>query len=282
MIFDTHCHAYWRGLGNQWENVRARMASENVVRSVQIGTDWETSLEALSLARRWGDQTWCAVALHPTSCQDLPEDAAKEWADRLRPLIEDNRDKVVAVGETGLDYHHLTRARGAAQKRSQHAFFIAHAKLAEVLDLPLVIHTRDAASDTVCLMKDCGIRRAVIHCYSEEREFARTLLSWSDGMYFSFSGLLTYAKAAPVQDAARFLPLDRILVETDAPFLVPEAVQGRFRLNEPACARHVMDCLKKLRSESGDIVENTVWENSCRFFRIPCTQTAVTHSPPSG
>ena len=268
MIFDTHCHAYWDGLESKQAEVKARMDAGNVVRSMQVGTDWESNHKALSLAREWGGNTWCAAAMHPTSCQDLTVEAASEWIARLKSFIEDNGDKVLAVGETGLDYYHLTKKRKAIQMQTQQAFFAAHAGLAAQLDLPLVIHTRSAASDTVALIKECNVRRAVIHCFSEDTSFAKKLLSLSEEIYFSFSGILTYTQALSIQDAARSLPLDRILVETDAPFLVPKAVSGQFELNEPANTRYVMDVLKKLRSEPPEVVERTVWENSNRFFRI--------------
>jgi len=268
MIFDTHCHAYWKGLESRQAEIKAGMDSEHVARSIQVGTDWESNHKALSLARKWGDETWCAAAMHPTSCQDLPAESAPEWIARLKAFIEDNRDKVLAVGETGLDYYHLTKKNRSGQKQAQRAYFIAHAVLAAQLDLPLVIHTRDAASDTVALIRECNVRRAVIHCFSENKAFANELLSFSDGIYFSFSGILTYTQAKAVQDAARSLPLDRILVETDSPFLVPEAAKDQFELNEPACTRYVMDRLKELRSEPADVVEQTVWDNSNRFFRL--------------
>ena len=105
-----------------------------------------------------------------------------------------------AVGETGLDYYHLTKGKESSQKRTQRAFFTAHAALAAQLDLPLVIHTRDAASDTIALIKEYNMRRIVVHCFSQNRTFAEELLSWSDDVYFSFSGILTYKQAIAVQE----------------------------------------------------------------------------------
>jgi Tat protein secretion system quality control protein TatD with DNase activity len=121
---------------------------------------------------------------------------------------------------------------------------------------------------TASLIKSCGITRAVIHCFSEDPAFATDLMAWSGEIYFSFSGILTYKKSQRVQDTARVLRLDRILVETDAPFLVPQAVRDRFSTNEPAFTRHVMEYLKTLRSEPGEEVEQAVWDNSNRFYRV--------------
>jgi TatD DNase family protein len=266
MIFDTHCHGYWQGLARRQAEIRGNMRAAGVAHSVHIGTDLDRSRQALALARGWGAGTWCTAGFHPTTCQDLPVLSVGKWAGQLERLIQNNRDKVVGIGETGLDYYHLTPGKEAVQKQTQWEFFRAQALLALRLDLPLIIHTRNAAADTVAQLKEFGIRRAVIHCFSENLAFAQDLLMWSDGIYFSFSGILTYAQSRPVQDTARGLRLDRILVETDAPFLVPQVVRNRFNVNEPAFTRHVMDCLKTLRSEPGDSVEQAVWENSNRFF----------------
>ena len=268
MIFDTHCHGFWNGLAHRQDEVLQNMRAEGVMRSVQVGTGLDMSQKALALARRWGADTWCAAGLHPSGCQDLSADSAPELMAQFENLIRENRDKMVAVGETGLDYYHVTRGREETQKQTQHVFFAAQAQLALRLDLPLVIHTRNAAADTIALLKEHGVKRAVIHCFSENPAFARKLLQLSDGIYFSFSGILTYEKALTVQETARMLPLNRILVETDAPFLVPQAVRNTVTVNEPAFTRHVMDFLKTLRSEPGDTVEETVWENSNTFFNV--------------
>jgi TatD DNase family protein len=244
------------------------MISEGVLRSVQIGTDPDTSEKALKLARDYGAETWCAAGIHPTECQDLDPSSAPKLIGQFEMLIGANRDKAVAVGETGFDYYHLTRGREDKQKQTQRVFFSEQVKLALQLDLPLVIHTRNAAADTISLVKECGIKRAVIHCFSEDPAFACKLMEWSDEIYFSFSGILTYQKALPIRETARILPLNRILVETDAPFLVPQILRDTCTVNEPAFTRHNMDMLKTLRSEPGELVEQTVWENSNTFFRI--------------
>ena len=248
--------------------MRSNMRAEGVTRSVHIGTDLETSRKALAIARDWGGDSWCTAGFHPTHCQALPQNSVNEWIERLEEFIRKNRDKVVGVGETGLDYFHLTRRNKTIQKQTQQIFFRAHAALALRLDMPLIIHTRDAAADMAALIKECGVKRAVIHCFSENPAFVQELLAWSDGICFSFSGILTYKNATAVQDVALSLPLDRILVETDAPFLVPQAVRDTYKTNEPAFTRYVMDCLKMLRSEPDDEVEQAVWENSNRFFGI--------------
>ncbi len=244
------------------------MRAEGVLRSVQIGTGLEKSRQALDLAREWGCDTWCTAAIHPAGCQDMPESSLPELMTQFAKLIGANRDKMVAVGETGFDYFHVTRGKEEQQRKTQRTFFAAQAELALKLNLPLVIHTRDAATDTIALIKEHGVKRAVIHCFSENLAFAQELMAWSEEIYFSFSGILTYKRSTAVQEAARILPLDRILVETDAPYLVPQILRDQISVNEPAFTRHVMDYLKRLRSEPPEIVENTLWNNSNRFFAV--------------
>jgi TatD DNase family protein len=268
MIFDTHCHGYWKELIDRQTEVQENMRLAGVTRSVQIGADWESSCQALALARNWGSTTWCTVGIHPTDCQGAYESTAEQSVERLELLVRQNRDKVVGIGETGLDFFHLTPGKEEDQKQVQQDFFRAQAALALRMDLPLIIHTRDAAADIIKLIKETGTKRAIIHCFSEDLEFAQELLSWSDEIYFSFSGILTYKKALAVQTTARTLRLDRILVETDAPFLVPQAVRATYSINEPAFTRYVMDFLKTLREEPAELIEQTVWDNSNRVFRI--------------
>jgi TatD DNase family protein len=268
MIFDTHSHCFWHGLESRQDELRRNMQTHNVTRSVQIGTSVETSQKALRLAKDWGKDAWCAAGIHPSDCQDMPDNSIPGLINQLEELIRTNRDKVVAVGETGLDYYHLSLGREATQKRTQQFFFAAHADLARRCSLPLVIHTRNASPDIIAQMKMNGITRAVMHCFSEDIAFARELISWSEGIYFSFSGSVTYKNALAVQGAARDLPLERILVETDAPFLAPQCVRNSYSENEPAFTKHVMDFLKGLRMEPADVVEQTVWENSNSFFGI--------------
>jgi TatD DNase family protein len=245
------------------------MSAAGVLGAIQIGADIESSRIALNTAVRWGADTWCTVGIHPTDCQDTPEDSCESVLDELERLWKSRTDKVVGIGETGLDYYHLTPGWETPQKETQFAFFAAHARLARRLDLPLVIHTRDAAADTIRIIKENGVRRAVIHCFTEDSRFAEELMNWSEEIHFSFSGILTYKNARAIQGAAAYLPLDRIMVETDAPFLVPAGARGKSGVNEPAFTRYVMDFLKTLRAESPEIVEQTVWENSRAFFRIP-------------
>jgi TatD DNase family protein len=142
-------------------------------------------------------------------------------------LIDEHRDIVVAVGETGLDRHYLSEdsAQRAKEISEQYYWFERLARVGKDYSLPLVIHSRDARQETIDAIKKFEIRSAVIHCFSENYGFAKELMEYSDGIFFSFSGILTYPNAPEIRDAASKIPLDRILVETDAPFLSPQAVR---------------------------------------------------------
>ena len=269
MIFDTHCHAYWRGLENRQGEIRANMSAAGVSGSIQIGADIESSRIALDTAIGWGSDTWCTVGIHPSDCQDLSMDSCESSIQELERLHDSRIDKVVGIGETGLDYYHLTPGKESSQKETQFLFFAAQSRLAQRLGMPLVIHTRDAAADTIRQIKENGIRRAVIHCFSEDSRFAEELMNWSEEIYFSFSGILTYKNARAIHEAAARLPLNRILIETDSPFIVPAGARGKNGVNEPAFTRYVLDALKALRAEPPETVEQTVWENSRAFFRLP-------------
>ena len=186
----------------------------------------------------------------------------------------------MAIGETGFDHHYLDGTDGGniaidmdalsdiakQQVENQKRWWLAQWEIAKQYDLPLVIHTRDARDATADFMIAHGINRAVIHCYSEDPAFAQRLMEFSDEIYFAFGGILTYKKSEQVQETAQMLPLSRILLETDAPFLSPQAVRGT--VNEPANTRYVLERLIALRTESAEEIERVVYENSLRFYGI--------------
>ncbi len=139
-------------------------------------------------------------------------------------------------------------------------------QLAIKYNLPIVVHSREARADTLKYIKESGIKKIIIHCFSEDYDFAKELMEYSDEVYFSFSGIVTYKKSLAIQDAARKLPLQKILIETDAPFLAPQAVRGS--VNEPANVRYVLECIQNLRDEDAHEIEKILYENSLRIYGI--------------
>jgi TatD DNase family protein len=257
------------------------MNQKEVMKAVQIGCDIETSDQAISLARRFPGIFYATVWLHPETAQDEDYDSTHSWIiSEFEKRIIEYREYIVAIGEMGFDHHYLDGTDGGniaidmdslsekalKQIDNQKRWWLAQWELAKRYDLPLVIHTRDARDVTAEFMIENGINRGVIHCYSEDPAFAQRLMEFSSDIYFAFGGILTYKKSEQVQATAQILPLSRILLETDAPFLSPQSVRGT--VNEPANTRYILEKLIELRTESAEEIERVVYENSLRFYGI--------------
>lgn len=278
MLFDTHSHLYFEPLSDDPDGVIARMLRNGVDRAVQIGCDIPSSLKAVELTRENPESLRATVGIHPSECTSL---RIEETMEKLESILIQNRDIIVGIGEAGLDYHWISEPPGDSilteeelrdfhitQQKSiadiQKIWFRAQAELAEKYHLPLIIHTRDAREDTLACIRDFPVNFAIMHCYSEDPDFAHALLTHSPEIYFSFSGILTYKKSDLIRETAKMLPLDRILIETDAPFLAPQPVRGS--VNESTYVRYVFEQLCTLRTESPEEIEQTLWENSCRVY----------------
>lgn len=280
MIFDTHAHCYWDSLLSHIEDIVERMGEKWVQKATQIWCDLSTSLKAIELAKRFPWIFYATVWLHPETAQNknISEVDFQIW--EFDELITQNKQSVVAIGETGFDFHYLDGSddgknpvdfkelslKAQEQIENQKIWWLAQWELAKKYNLPLVIHTRDARDETLSFMKENTINRCVMHCFSEDADFARELLRFSDEIYFSFSGILTYKNATSIQEASKIIPLSRILVETDAPFLAPVPLRGT--VNEPANTFYTLEKLIELRSESREEIINTVYQNSLRFFAL--------------
>jgi TatD DNase family protein len=259
MLFDTHTHSYFPELSDRQDEIIANMRANNIRFATQIGCDIETSKQAIKLAKQY-DEYYVTIGYHPTEGQILSQEQIPEITKQLEQLLIENRKYVVAIGEIGFDYYHIDRENIDEQKETQRVLFFAMTELALRYDLPVVIHTREAREDTLHYIKESGIRKAIIHCFSEDYTFAAELMEYSDEIVFSFSGIVTYKKALAVQETAKLLPLSKILIETDAPFLSPQAVRGT--INEPSNVRYVLEAIKNLRTESGTEIEKVIYENS--------------------
>lgn len=247
---DSHCHVAYDGVGLE---AVTRAAAVGVRRVVTIGTDVDRSRDAIAVARRGrgqGLEMWATVGVHPHD--------AKEGLGDLGGLVSE--PEVVAIGECGFDlfYEHSDR-------ECQREVFAAQVDLAHRTGLALVIHTRDAWDDTLGVLDEVGVPdRTVIHCFSGGPDEARRCLE--RGAYLSFSGIVTFKNAAPVREAAAQCPLDRLLVETDAPFLAP--VPHRGKPNEPAWVAVVGAAVAAVRGVTPDVIEAATWDNTARAFDL--------------
>jgi len=245
MLVDVHCHLLGSHLEEQKLRTtldRARAAGVNGF--VAVGTDLENSRQVLELARRSPDIRAC-LGVHPHEAKTWNPDASQE----LEALLLD--PSVLFVGETGLDWHY-----DFSPRETQELAFRDQIRMAKRIRKPLMIHTREAPEDTLRILEEegAGEVRGIIHCFSEDLPFARRALDL--GFYLSFSGILTFKKAEAIQEVAAWAPLDRVLVETDSPYLAP--VPHRGKTNEPAFVTFVAEYLARLRGmRTVDLAERT-------------------------
>ena len=236
MLIDTHCHL------DMLEDVPAaleRMRAAGVERCVTIGVDATTNESAVRFAEEH-DDVWASVGLHPHD--------AKDWSASVAARIEEllSHPRVVGIGEAGLDYHYDNSPRD-----QQRAVFAEHIRLANTHDIPLVIHTREAWDDTFAILEAEGVpRRMVFHCFSGGPSEAERSLAL--GAYLSFSGVVTFKNAGDLRAAAALTPPDRLVVETDAPFLTP--VPHRGKRNEPAKVVHTAEAIAGVKGTSLEAV----------------------------
>ena len=246
MWTDSHCHLDWDGVGAP---AIAAARVEGVTRIVTVGTDAETSQAAVETARA-NDGVWATVGLHPHEASNgVPSIAA---------LLDDPDPNVVAVGECGLDYYYDHSPRDA-----QREAFAQQIALASSLGMALVVHTRDAWEDTFDILRSVGVPdRWVLHCFTGGPDEATRGLDL--GAMLSFSGIVTFKNAGEVREAAALCPLDRLLVETDSPYLAP--VPHRGETNRPALLPVVGAAVAAVREIAVDVVEQATWDNAERLF----------------
>ena len=253
-IFDTHTHLNVEEFAGR-EAEELQLAKEmSVVAHNIVGFDRPTIERALELADNY-DQLYATIGWHPTEAGSYTQ----EVEDMLVSHLHD--PKVIALGEIGLDYHWMT-----TPKEVQERVFRRQIQLSKDLDLPFVVHTRDALDETYEIIKSEGVgpRGGIMHSYSGSLEMAERFIQL--GMMISFSGVVTFKKAVDVQEAAQNLPLDKILVETDAPYLAP--VPKRGRENRTAYTRYVVDKIAELRRLTVEEVAQATYENALRIFNL--------------
>lgn len=252
--FDSHCHLDPMRYGGDTKDVLQRARAAGVLRMTVIGTRAADSEAAVQLSEN-EEGVFCAVGIHPNDVDDVDE---KEWG-RIKDLVDTG--KVSAVGETGLDWF-----RTVASKENQQLFFDRHIGLSQATELPLVIHTRDSIRDVLNTLTKATQQKpmtGVLHAFSGTAEEAAEALEL--GFYIGFAGMVTFRSAESLREVAKTVPLDRLLIETDSPFLSPEPLRGR--RNEPAHVVHTARCLANIRGETIESLAAATTANACRLFR---------------
>jgi TatD DNase family protein len=257
MLIDSHCHLDFPDFADELDAVVERARAAGIARLVTISTRVARHAEVLAIAERFAD-VYCSVGTHPHYAGEEPDVTAVELVALTR------HPKVVAIGEAGLDYHY-DRSPRPAQEHS----FRTHIAAARATGLPLVIHTRDADADTARILEEetgQGAFPAVLHCFTGGRELAQRAIAL--GLFISFTGILTFKASSELRAIAAELPADRILVETDAPYLAPGKLRGK--RNEPAYVVETAKVLAESRGVSFDEIARTTSENFFRLFsKVP-------------
>ena len=260
MYTDSHCHLNFPQLQSRMSEIRQDMQTAQVTRALLISTQLETFEDVHGLAMAY-DNFWCTAGVHPD------EDQVQE------PKLDDllrigQRSKVVGIGETGLDYYRLGD-RSVADMEWQRQRFRLHIRAARQLDLPLVIHTRSASADTLAILKEegengtVGSVGGVFHCFTETSEVAKAALEL--GFYISFSGILTFKNASDLRDIVSWMPLDRMLIETDSPYLAPAPHRGK--TNDPSLVPWVARQIASLRQLENHEIGALTSANFDRLFK---------------
>jgi TatD DNase family protein len=256
MLIDSHAHIQGAEYAEDREAVIARAAEAGVAKIVAVGGagDMSSNTAAITLAGEFA-HIYASVGMHPHDAKDVGEEAFSELGELAR------RPKVVAIGETGLDYHYDHSPR--ALQRRVFSRFIA---LARETRLPLIVHEREAASDAVGLLRSegGGELRGVIHCFTGDYPGAAMYLDL--GFYLSFTGIITFKNAASLREVVRKVPLERMLVETDAPYLTPVPYRGR--RNEPAYVRWVAEMIAKIKGIDFTRVAEVTTHNAQVLFKL--------------
>lgn len=250
-LIDSHCHLNFPELSNRIADILQNAVDNQISHLLCISTSWENHEDVLKLAREH-EPISASVGIHPTT-----EGGHEPSVDELLEAAAD--PLVVAVGETGLDYF-----RSTGDLTWQHERFHRHIDVARQIEKPLIIHTRAAADDTMETLRThrAGDAGGVMHCFAEDWRIAEQALDI--GFYLSFSGIVTFKSAKEVQEVARKAPLNRILVETDAPYLAPVPYRGK--INEPAYVRHTAEFVAQLRGITLDELATATTENFYRLF----------------
>ena len=252
-IFDTHAHYDSDSFDEDRENVIKELKENGVIGVLNCGSDLYGLRKSVELAKEF-DMFYAAVGIHPENADEFNEDVVKE----IKEFVKN--EKVKAIGEIGLDYYWEENPPREVQKE----VFRAQMKLADELNLPVVIHDRDAHKDTLEIMKEFPNVIGVVHCFSGSVELAKECIKL--GYYIGFTGVLTFKNAKKLVDVCREIPAERMLVETDCPFMAPVPFRGK--RNKSDYIEYIIDKMSEIRGISGEEMNEVLLNNKKRLFKI--------------
>lgn len=263
-MIDAHCHLNFQAFNNDVEDVIRRAKEKGVEKIINVGSSLETSREAVEMAEKYED-LFATVGIHPHHADKLEEN----WEEKLEKLASD--EKVVAIGETGLDYFSY-ESNGVTDKDLQKELFLKQIQLAHKLNLPLMIHNRQAGSEILKIIlnhKSLILNRGLFHCFSGDLKFLRDVLAL--GFYVGFDGNITYkgiakGETTALPDLVKEAPIERVIVETDSPYLSPIPLRGS--RNEPVNVIIVAEAIAKIKNLSFQEVSKKTTENTLSLFKL--------------
>lgn len=259
MFVDSHCHLADDKLYQKLEYYLDEMNKNKIVRALSVATNPQDQLRVLNLIEDY-DFIYGSAGIHPETV--LPKDFIFS-TQYLYQLAQ--KEKIIAIGETGLDYYRLNLTTNKRDIKNQQARFIQHLEVAVTLDLPVIIHTRgNSYNDLLAIMKDYKIKKAIMHCFTESIEVAKQCLDL--GYYISISGIVTFKNANQVQQVASYIPIDNLLIETDAPFLAPTPYRGQ--VNHPALLIYTAKFIANLRHVDVETIAISTYNNFNNLFKI--------------
>ena len=261
MFTDSHCHLNFPELAQKLPDILQAMEAAQVTRALCISCTMEEFPDVHALATGH-DNLWCTVGVHPDT-EDMTEPSVQDLVARAQ------LPRVVGIGETGLDYYGMEDRKGGrsiADMEWQRERFRVHIRAAQQVQKPLVIHTRSASEDTLCILREegegsAGAAGGVFHCFTESMEVAKAALDL--GYYISLSGIVTFKNAQSLRDVAAYVPLERLLIETDSPYLAPVPFRGK--QNNPAYVPYVAEQIAQVR---GMAVQDVAAHTSANFDRL--------------
>lgn len=280
MIIDTHCHLDLKEFDLDREAVVKNAAAAGVEKMISVGVDLKSSQRAVELSQKY-PEVYAAVGIQPEEVRQYFEESPDPQFLNPRKLKIDVRTeleklalnkKVVAIGECGLDYHYLKKRSSSQEdlflnQEKQKDIFRRQLGTAVLLDLPVIIHNREADEDLVneiLRYKNTGRLRGVFHCFTASLEFAQQVLDL--GFYLSFTGIITYPNSTALRKVVEEIPLEKIMVETDSPFLSPQAHRGQ--RNQPAFVTEVVKTIAQIKNISVEEVSQTTSDNARRLFKL--------------
>ncbi len=253
-LFDTHAHLDDEQFDIDREELISMMQENGVINIMEVGSDIRSSQKAISIAEKH-DFIYCSVGIHP----EFADNAADEEFETVRSLAKSST-KVKAIGEIGIDYHY----DDCASREKQISCFANQIDIAKELDLPIIVHDRDSKGDALKVLKEKQVTKGVVHCFSGSAETAKILVKM--GLMISFTGVITFKNARKAIEALKVIPLERLMIETDSPYMAPEPYRGR--RNDSRYVRYVAQKMAEVKGIDFDELCNITYENGKRFFNI--------------